>query len=124
MKSIKKIKNKIRFEHVIVAFVLLLLSINLYVTYGTVTTVVATVSEKERIVQSDGDGGVTSKYLIFTDMGVFENTDSMLQGKFNSSDYQNKIKIGNTYRFKVNGYRIPFLSTYQNILGFEEVKQK
>ena len=41
--------------------------------------------DKERIVTSS-DKGTSSKYLIFTDMEVFENTDSFLALKFNSSD--------------------------------------
>ena len=79
--------------------------------YGSVTTEVITIKNKERIAE-DGDG----KYLIFTKNEVFENTDSFLMWKFDSSDVYNNLEVGNTYTVKVNWYRIPFLSMYRNIL--------
>ena len=73
--------------------------------------VCARVTDKERIVNAD-----TSKYLIFTDKGVFENTDDISVMKFNSSDFYAQIEVGNNYCFTVAGYRVPFLSMYQNII--------
>ncbi len=80
----------------------------------------ATVVDKE-VNRSGSD----SKYLIFTEttdgqVRVFENTDSMLKGKFNSSDMYAAIKEGETYTFTVYGYRIPILSMYENIITFKE----
>ena len=87
--------------------------------------VIVTVTDKERIVETR-DNKTTSKYLI---MGkdendnpvVYENTDSILRMKFNSSDYQANIEVGDTYKFTVIGYRIPFMSIYENIISYEEV---
>lgn len=67
------------------------------------------------------------KYLIYTKVNgeafeVYENTDNLLRGKFNSSDVYNQIEIGKTYRFRVVGFRIPFLSMYKNILEVTEIK--
>ena len=81
------------------------------------TEVTATVKDKES-VRKGGD----NTYLIFTDKGVFENDDSLLRGKWNSSDFYNAIEIGKTYKFTVIGYRVPFLSWYKNIIEYEEVK--
>ena len=80
-----------------------------------------TVTDKERVMTED-----SSKYLVFTEDSdgntyVFENTDSLLRGKFDSSDVQGQLKVGNTYKITVVGYRIPFLSAYQNIIAFEEI---
>ena len=72
--------------------------------------------EDKNITHTDND----SKYLIFTDKEVFEETDEWLKGKFNSSDMYNQLKVGNTYRVKVIGFRIPFLSMYRNIIEVEE----
>lgn len=78
-----------------------------------------TVTEKERV--QDGD---TSRYLIFTeDDGVFENTDSLFHGKFNSSDVYGQIEPGKTYEVTTFGYRIPFLSMYPNIVEIEVVDE-
>lgn len=73
--------------------------------------VTVTITDKERVSNRD-----MSKYLIFTEHEVFENVDSMLAWKFDSSDVYGHIKIGSTCTFNVTGFRIPFLSTYRNIL--------
>ena len=78
-----------------------------------------TVTDKERVNKGDD-----SKYLVYGDDNegnslVFENTDCMLRGKWNSSNIQGSIKVGNTYTFTVVGYRIPIFSSYQNIISVE-----
>lgn len=85
-------------------------------------TYVVTVTDKERV-----NNGDSSKYLVYADTEdgeslVFENTDSLFHGKFNSSNVQGKLKEGKTYELTVCGYRIPFLSSYQNIINVEEVE--
>lgn len=89
-----------------------------------------TVTDKERMTKStqdsDGDLEVTSKYLVFTEDAdgnviVFENTDCLIRGKFNSSDIQGKLKEGHTYKIVAIGYRIPLFSMYENIIKVEEV---
>ena len=68
------------------------------------------------------------KYLYFTerlDDGstiVFENTDFFPQGKFNSSDFYTKIKVGERYRLTVVGMRWHYGSMYQNIIEFEKIE--
>ena len=69
------------------------------------------VTDKE-IVVSRG----VSKYLIFTEYEVFQNTDFIYTGKFNSSDYYRQLEIGKIYDATVIGFRIPYLSTYRNII--------
>jgi hypothetical protein len=82
-----------------------------------------TVTDKERVNSDD-----SSKYLIFGDSKteeglVFENTDALLRGKFNSSNIYSKLKVGNTYEITVVGYRVPFLSWYENIIDIQEVNK-
>lgn len=68
----------------------------------------------------------TSKYLIFTELQpsgevrVFENTDSLIEGKWNSSDVYAGITVGSTYRFKTYGWRWQFGSWYENIIDVEQ----
>lgn len=83
---------------------------------NTEQTVHATVTDKERVTSSSSDGSTTSKYLVYTDKEVFQNTDSMVAGKFNSSNVQGYLQKGCAYDLKVIGFRMPFFSAYQNII--------
>ena len=85
-------------------------------------TVRAMVTDKERQVKSDGDGGSTSKYIVFTDKEVFENTDSMIRGKWRSSDVQGSLHVGCTYDFNAYGFRNGPFSVYRNIVDAKHVK--
>lgn len=81
------------------------------ISYTTVDHVTVTVTDKERVVKRDD-----SYYLVFTETEVFKNEDAFLFFKFNSSDVQGKLRVGETYDVKVNGFRVPFMSAYRNIL--------
>jgi hypothetical protein len=73
------------------------------------------VTDKERITTGSGES-ISSKFIVYTDEGVFENTDSFLFFKFNSADIQNSLKPGKEYKVKVAGWRLPFFSSYKNII--------
>lgn len=92
-----------------------LVYLSYYASHGTIEVVTATVTDKERITTGSGEN-MESKYLVFTNRETFENTDSLWHGKFNSSDLQGRLKVGETYRFKVYGWRIGFMSSYRNII--------
>ena len=85
------------------------------------TEYTVTVTDKERVNKSN-----SSYYLVFTEdadgeVRVFMNDDNVFRKKFNSSDVQGELKIGSTYELTVVGYRVPFLSMYQNIIGVRSV---
>jgi len=68
------------------------------------------------------------KYLVFTKLNdgsvrVFENTDSLLEFKWNSSDVQGQLEVGKNYNISAYGWRIPFFSCYENITEVAEVKK-
>lgn len=88
----------------------------LYLMFMRVTaeSITVTIKDKERIL----DGG-TSKYLVFTDSEVFENSDAVAYWKFSSSDLHGSLEVGKTYRVRVYGWRIPFFSMYRNIVRIE-----
>jgi hypothetical protein len=65
---------------------------------------------------------VDKKYLIYTENGVYENTDTFCYMKFNSSDLYGKLstKVGKEVTVKVTGLRIPILSMYKNIVQIKD----
>src|SRR5215471_5106676 len=64
--------------------------------------------------------GGSGKYLVFTDHGVFENTDTWYYFKFNSSDVQSVMMTPNTKaHITYCGFRVPFFSKYPNIHSVE-----
>ena len=67
----------------------------------------------EKIVKNSN---MDSKYLVFTDGEVFENSDNLIFTKFNSSDIQSQLEVGKSYNVRVSGIRVPFLSWYRNIV--------
>jgi len=87
---------------------------------GEIRHVEATVTDKgiKRINESD-------VYLVYTktDEGVevFQITDSILAGRFNSADVYASIEVGKTYDFGVRGERNELLSWYPNIYEWDEV---
>lgn len=109
-------------KYIIRAFfvvVILLFVFSAFVPYTTQDTVIITVTDKERIVENSGDS-VNSKYLVFTETEVFENTDSLMVLKFNSSDIQAKLMRGETYTVRVYGWRVPVFSWYRNIIEIKD----
>lgn len=87
--------------------------------YFNVRVVTDKVLKTERVVDSDGKG---SRYLVYGAKETYEDSDSLVFFKFNSSDVYGQIEQGHTYQFKVYGWRIPFLSSYRNIISDKEIK--
>ena len=113
----QKIKNPGVLLAIIIGVCLLL---GVLIPYGTIDVVNnVTITEKERITVGSGKE-ISHKYLVFTEDETFENVDSVLFGKFRSSDLQGKLKVGETYNLKVCGYRSGILSAYRNIIRIEE----
>jgi len=63
------------------------------------------------------------KFLVFTDAGVFENTDAYYRLKWNSADVQNKAKkfTGKRAKIKKYGWRFASLSMFENITAIDPV---
>ena len=113
-------KENIKAEIIIIILVLaVFLGSSALVSFNDHTYVVE-VTDKERVNYSD-----SGKYLIYgqedNNTLVLKNTDSLLRGKFNSSDIYAELEIGKTYEFTVVGYRIPILSYYENIIEYKEI---
>lgn len=68
-----------------------------------------------------------SKYMVFTkdeDENVypFEVADNLFYFRWDSSDMYGKIEIGNTYKIKTIGWRVPLFSWYENIVSAEKIE--
>ena len=74
---------------------------------STERTVEAFVESKERVCESSNE----CKYLVFTDEGTFSLSDSLIYGRWRSSDIYGRLKTERTYSFDVAGWRLPFFST-------------
>lgn len=91
---------------------------NLIGAYYNEETVTITVKDKERVVDRGGD---EARYLIWSEDGeTFENVDTIIKGKFNSSDIYGQLERGKTYDCKVHGWRNGFWSMYRNIISCTE----
>ena len=86
---------------------------------STETTIEVVVTSKERVTSGSGDTS-SSKYLVYTETTTFELTDTFLYWRFDSSDVYGRLKPGR-YRFRVVGWRVPWSSFYQNIIGVERL---
>lgn len=82
-------------------------------------TVIITDKEIKRFYDSD-------KYLIYTQLAndkiiVFENTDTLLERKFNAADIYGSLKVNKQYDIEAYGWRIPYLSIYENIVEIKRI---
>lgn len=104
----------------IVAVIILFVITPIVVEHALEKTVTFTVQDKA-IKRDNSSNSNDDKYMIYTDNGVYEDTDSLAFLKFDSSDVYGQLKIGHTYRCDVTGVRIPFFSMQRNIIDCTEV---
>ena len=86
----------------------------LNVEYPTIT-----VTDKDTVSVSNKDGGSSIRRYVYTDQGTFLVQDSTLDGQFASADLYGALKIGNTYKVKARGIRVPFFSWFATIVEIE-----
>lgn len=106
-----------------VLFLLIIIFVILSVLFNSIIgaiffqdEIIVKITRMERINNNE-----SSKYLIFTETETFENTDTLLFTKFNSSDLYGKLIVGRIYKLRVYGFRIPLFSMYRNIIEAKEV---
>lgn len=109
--------SKNRIIGVVVAVLLVIfIAVPLCSSYFSTKTYTVTVTDKDVKNYSNN-----SKYLVFTKLEngetkTFSIEDSIFNWRWNSSDVYADIEIGKTYEIEVIGWRIPFLSEYENIM--------
>lgn len=108
---------------VVMVVVALFVAIPACQSYTKRREVVAVVTDKERVCESstDGTGSQTCRYLVYTDAGTFRLTDSILIGRFDTSDVYGRIRRDRRYRMTVYGWRFGCTSSYPNIDTIEQV---
>jgi hypothetical protein len=111
------------FGLIVAGFVLLIVALftaGIVVEHMTLKTVTFTVSDKAVTVDCSSSGHNSScdhTYMIYGTNGqVYEDTDTISFLKFNSSNIYGQLQRGHTYTCRVTGFRIPLLSTQQNII--------
>ena len=113
MKNIKL--SKLAAGLLVVSIVLVVISLKMLFVYGTQQDREITIKKMERVMFSNN-----SKYLIYTEDGVYENVDSILRMQFNSADVYGQLQNGRTYICDTYGWRVPFFSMYPNIVSCRE----
>ena len=103
----------------IIIIIVAMLGAAAIIPFATEDTTTFTVRDKERVITGTGEN-MSSKYLVFTESETFKNSDCMVRGKWNSSDVYSQLQPGTTYTATVYGWRIPFMSSYRNILTVSE----
>lgn len=103
----------------VMAAVLVVIFVGLFCAgYYQEEDVVITVKDKERVVDR---GGESARYLIWSKEGdVYENVDTFIKFKFNSSDIYGQLEKDKTYVCRVYGWRNGFFSMYRNIVKCKE----
>lgn len=81
------------------------------------------VTSKERLlsVTNDGKGNTSSTYrnFVYTDNETYVVKDSVWNGHFTSATVYARVKIGSRCKVTLAGYRVGFLSMFQNIIEVE-----
>lgn len=107
----------------------LVIAIPLFLTaFITFLTINYYIPETETVIVNDAvrecKGGINTdcRYVVFTNKGVYENKDTIVYFKFNSSDVHNALlgMKGKEVLIRSYGFRIPFFSAYKNIIGVAE----
>lgn len=100
---------------------LIILVFDFHFAFYKITETTETLTVTDKYVKNGNDRSI---YLIQTDKGVYEITDTWVYFRWDSSDLYGAIEVGETYECKVCGKRIPFLSWYKNIITAEPVKEE
>lgn len=72
--------------------------------------------QQQKITGSSSSLKTNIRYLVITDKETFVCESSIINGKFNNSDLFFRLKEGEIYSFKVEGYGKSILYDYRNIL--------
>lgn len=110
----------------IIAFLIVVALLGLFSIPSHLNKETYTITVTDKEVKRSGDD---DKYIVFGETKdgeaiVFQNTDMLTRFKFNSSDIQAKLKVGNTYEVTTIGFRINLLSKYPNIIDMELVEEE
>lgn len=101
---------------IIILCIIVMAGIKVVYAFSSTPDQTFTVTGKERVSSND-----SSNYLVFTDVTTYTVADTWVHGRWSSSDVYGKLVVGKTYTATLQGFRIPFLSMYPNIIDPVEV---
>ena len=90
--------------------------------YSASEQVTFTVTDKERVMSctaTDNGTSCEAQYLVFTDVTTYTIQDSLIKFRFNSSDVYGRIKPGQTCTAIAYGWRVGWMSWYQNLFDVQ-----
>ena len=117
-RSVKNHLMKMAITAIVIAVILAIPFSAFYYAHGTIEVhSPQVVTSKERVCESKSD----CYWMVFTTDAEFAVKDSILHLRFNSTSIYRAIEVGETYRFRTYGYRIPLFSMYPNILTVTKV---
>lgn len=113
-------KSNVLVKLILVALLILAISlvtriaveISYSLSYGNTSF---TVDSWERVTRNE-----TSVYEVYTDNGVFINTDSWLRMKHDSADLRAYVQSGKTYSCTTQGFRSHLFSKFPNLIECKE----
>lgn len=96
---------------VVVAIIL----IGAWASYAHRSTAEAVVTSKERVCSGSSNGSSDCKYLVYTDRGTYEISDSIIAFRWSSSDLYGTVRPCHRYDIESFGWRFGPSSMYPNI---------
>lgn len=75
---------------------------------------------KERVCSSSGDSGQDCKYLVYTERGTYQVSDSIIAMRWDTSDTYGRIRPCHRYAITSVGWRFGPASLYPNITGLDD----
>lgn len=107
-----------------------------FIAWALATDEIVTVTGKETkvtdvviVTKKDKKTGKTVEvpknvdtYFVYTDKGAFQYRTSWLYLQIEVADSFGRLQEGKTYKFTHYGFRNSLFDWYENIIGFEEIK--
>ena len=82
------------------------------------STVLIAVTGKESVNTKNGH-----EYRIYTKDETYVMKDSLIKGRFRTSNDYGRLEAGHTYRCEAFGWRIPLFSSFKNLHDCAEVQR-
>lgn len=90
-----------------------------FISFGYQNEETSKCTVEDKWIKRSGEDDV---YLVQCDNEIYEISDLIFKGKFNSSDIYANLKVGNTYEITTTGYRVEFFSWYKNINEYKMIE--
>jgi len=107
-----------RYKNIIPVLTICFLIFNLF--YYSHHDIVKVNIMNKSIEYTNNEDSIVGRYLIQTDLGVFENVNDILDMKFSSISLQNSLIIGQSYSIEVTNRDLDIIFSYENMIRIVE----